>query len=222
MNFKKLYLSRLFLLIFFLTSIFLITGSSNAERYLDRAAMSDAAQDLTASPQPGFAWDRPYCLRYRTEHPNLLILGDSIFDGWSGYLLHVFPTALIDARVGRQFSRGVLVYDALLQYPRIREIHTIILELGTNGPVTKEQVTQFMFLAGNRQVFWITPSVPRPWQSEVLQVAHWASRKYPQIHLIHWHQAAIGHHSWFWGDGVHPNWIGIQHLVDLLTRAFTL
>ncbi len=187
-----------------------------AERYLDYAAKLDAQQDITAAPLSGYAWDHSYCLRYQVNHPNLLILGDSIFDGWSGYLLHVFPSAFIDARVGRQFSAGVLDYKSLLQYKGVQQIPVVVLELGTNGPVTKQQVQEFMALAGNRSVYWITPSVPRPWQQEVLSVAHWSKGRYPNIHLVSWHHLASGHPNWFWGDQVHPNWYGIQHLVGLL------
>lgn len=191
-------------------------GITFGSRPMDQAAKQDLWQQQI--DHPSYAWDKPFCLRYRVAHPNLLILGDSIFDGWSGYLLHVFPGALIDARVGRQFSAGVRDYAELLRYPGVQAIQTIILELGTNGPVTPQQVEQFMQLAGpNRQVYWVTPSVPRPWQQEVLEVAHWAAHTYPNVHLIHWHQAAKGHTDWFWRDGVHPNWSGIQRLVALLS-----
>ena len=173
----------------------------------------DAKRDLRAQVQDhrAYAWDRPVCIRYRTSRPNLLILGDSIFDGWSGYLLHVFPGAFVDARVGRQFSTGVTDYQALLHYRGIARIRTLVIELGTNGAVTPAQVQQLMVLAGpHRQVFWITPSVPRPWQQEVLQVAHWAAGAYPNLHLVRWHRYATGHPQWFWPDQVHPNWAGAQ------------
>lgn len=189
-------------------------SSGWGSRPLDSAAQADI--QMQTQDHRSYAWDKPYCLRYFSSHPDLLILGDSIFDGWSGYLLHVFPDALIDARVGRQFSAGVRDYANLLRYPGVQETRTIVVELGTNGSVTPAQVEQFMQLAGSRQVFWITPSVPRPWQGEVLQVAHWASREYPNITLVHWHRDAEGKQSWFWGDGVHPNWTGIRHLVSLL------
>ncbi|MCE5361316.1 MAG: hypothetical protein JJ714_10145, partial [Acidithiobacillus sp.] len=98
---------------------------------MDQQALLDSAQD--AKLEPGYAWSQPYCFRYHTQHPNLLILGDSIFDGWSGYLLRLFPRAIIDAKVGRQFSGGIRQLRWLLQYPGVQRIKTIVVELGTNG-----------------------------------------------------------------------------------------
>lgn len=166
-----------------------------------------------------YVWGHSQCLSYTTNHPDLLILGDSIFDGWSGYLLHVFPGAVVDARVSRQFSTGVNDYQNLMQYEGIRRIRTIVVELGTNGPITKSQVRRFMAVAGSRTVIWITPSVPRPWQNEVLQTIYWAASIYPHIHLVHWHALAQGHSQWFRGGGVHPNWSGIQQEVSALQKV---
>ncbi|AUW33962.1 acyltransferase [Acidithiobacillus caldus] len=182
-------------------------------------AMQRIAQNRQVAPEPGYAWTKPYCLRYRSAHPDLLILGDSIFDGWSGYLLHVFPRALVDARVGRQFSSAIPIYRRLLAYPGVRSIRTVVVELGTNGPVTPEQVAQFMRLAGpNRRVVFIVPEVPRPWATEVQDLYASLPQAYPNVRLEYWNRIASlpdgqENGSYFWGDGVHPNWNGIRALV---------
>lgn len=208
-------------MLFALFAIMLLPTAAMAERYLDKAAMQDAQSDIQQQPQAGFAWSRPSCLRYRSSHPNLLILGDSIFDGWSGYLLHVFPKAVIDAKVGRQFSGGLKQYQYLMQYPGIRAIRTIVVELGTNGTVTASQVAQFMGLAGTRQVIFIVPEVPRPWEQEVQNLYFSLPQQYPNVQLEYWNQlstnsAGAENMDYFWGDGVHPNWAGIQVMVNHL------
>lgn len=170
--------------------------------------------------QPDYVWTQPRCMAYRTTHPDFLILGDSIFDGWNGYLLHEFPGALVDAKVSRQFSTGVQDYANLLQYRGIRSIRTVAVELGTNGPIQKSQIRRFMTLVGHRMVIWITPSVPRPWQDEVLTSIDWAAHRYPNIRLVHWHALAAGHPQWFRGGQVHPNWSGIQQEVSALKRVY--
>jgi len=188
-------------------------------------AMQRIQQDQRAAPRADYAWNRPYCLRYRSEHPDLLILGDSIFDGWSGYLLHVFPNALIDARVGRQFSSAIPIYRRLLAYPGIQAISTIVVELGTNGPVTPQQIQRFMDLAGpNRQVIFIVPQVPRPWAGEVQSLYGQLPREYPNVRLEYWNRLSRlpdgqENMAYFWGDGVHPNWRGIQVLVEGLQQT---
>lgn len=185
--------------------------------------MRRIAQNREAAPQAGYAWDRPYCLRYRSRHPDLLILGDSIFDGWSGYLLRVFPRAVIDARVGRQFSSAIPVYRGLLRYPGIRSIQTVVVELGTNGPVYPRQIREFMALAGQRRVVFIVPQVPRPWAGEVQSLYSRLPGEYPNIRLEYWNRlsgvSGQENMAYFWGDGVHPNWQGIQVLVSGLQQV---
>lgn len=205
-----------------LVSVFVVTSvqaKTTTERYLDEAAQLDAHKDLSISPKPGYAWTKNYCYRHNTRHPNLLIIGDSIFDGWSGYLLHEFPRALIDAKVGRQFYSAIPLYDYWKRYPITRKVSRIVLELGTNGAVTPTEVMEFMKLAGKRYVYLITPSVPRPWQNEVLSVYHWAAKVYPNVRLVHFHKLAEGHLRWFWPDQVHPNWRGIQEEVRALKES---
>ena len=192
-----------------------ITGATS-----NRVAMHRIVHDRAVAPQADYAWDRPYCLRYRSQHPDLLILGDSIFDGWSGYLLHVFPRALIDARVGRQFSSAIPIYRALLGYPGVRAIRTVVVELGTNGPVTPQQVAGFLQLAGpGRTVVFIVPQVPRPWAREVQSLYASLPQQYPNVRLEYWNRLSSlpdgqENMAYFWGDGVHPNWAGIQVLVN--------
>lgn len=189
---------------------------------LDQDAWKDFHRPafIRAVRKENLAWPHKFCLRYQTKNPDLLIIGDSIFDGWSGYLLKVFPKAIVDAKVGRQFSQGVVDYQKLLQYPGIRDIRTIVIELGTNGPVTKSQVIRLMNLAGpNRHVVWITPFVPRPWQNEVLATCNWAKEMYPKnLFLVHWHRAAERQSDWFFPDGVHPNSTGISYEISMLYK----
>lgn len=188
-------------------------------------AMARLYQNTQTAPRAQYAWNQPYCLRYRTQHPTLLILGDSIFDGWSGYLLHVFPKALVDARVSRQFSSAIPIYRSLLTYAGIRSIQTVVVELGTNGPVTPEQIAQFMQLAGpRRRVLFIVPEVPRAWETEVQSLYERLPEEYPNVRLVYWNRLSTlpdGQENprYFWPDGVHPNWRGIQVLVQGLAQA---
>lgn len=192
---------------------------ANAAATSETEALFRLSQDRNTAPNQDYAWTQPYCLRYFSSHPNLLIIGDSIFDGWSGYLLHVFPRALVDARVSRQFFQGILVYRNLLHYSDIRKTRTVVVELGTNGPVTARQVEQFMNLAGpNRRVIFIVPEVPRPWAYEVQKLYYSLPSRYPNLRLEYWNRISSlsdgkENPAYFWPDGVHPNWDGIEALV---------
>lgn len=210
-----------------LLALTLVAGIAAGNPYQSGIGMAEAAQRAAAQNRiehPDYAWSQPYCLRYRSQEPNLLILGDSIFDGWSGYLLHVFPRAVVDAKVGRQFSTGVQDYARLRQYSGIRAIRTIVVELGTNGTVYPADVGRFMRMVGSRRVIFIVPEVPRPWEKEVQSLYEELPRYYPNVRLVYWNRLAQlpnGQENprYFWGDGVHPNWSGIQVLVGSLQQA---
>jgi hypothetical protein len=42
-----------------------ITGATS-----NRVAMHRIVQDRAVAPQADYAWDRTYCLRYRSQHPD--------------------------------------------------------------------------------------------------------------------------------------------------------
>lgn len=182
---------------------------------MNAAAHKDALHD--AIERPSYAWTASSCLRTASQSPTTLILGDSIFDGWSGYLLHAIPGAFIDAKVGRQFSSAIGIYKSLLRYQGIQNINQIVVELGTNGPVTPDQIAQFMALAGpHRSVIFIAPQVDRPWGHEVDQLYDQLPNYYPNVKILNWQSISAGHEDYFWTDGIHPNWQGIQSLVGHL------
>jgi hypothetical protein len=184
--------------------------------HMNHAAKVDAAHD--AIEQPSYAWTQSSCMRTASQSPNMLFLGDSIFDGWSGYLIHEFPGAFIDAEVGRQFSAAIPIYRSLMRYQGIQNIQTIIVELGTNGAVAPSQISQFMALAGNRQVIFIAPKVDRSWGPEVDHLYAALPRYYPNVRVMDWQSISVDHPDYFWADGIHPNWRGIQAMVSHLKQ----
>ncbi len=194
--------------------------SAYAERYLDRAAMSDARKDLTQSPEPGYALDANQVLRLpESGPPRMIILGDSILTGWSGYFAHVFPHALIDGRVGRQFSSATPIWNSLRAKGLTRSAETVIVELGTNGAVSQPGMQAFLREVGNRQVFLVMPEMPRPWAPEVRDVYRRMAQEHPDVHLVRWDLLSRNHPSYFWEDQVHPNWKGIQVMVQAIQQA---
>jgi hypothetical protein len=76
-----------------------------------------------------------------------------------------------------------------------------------------------MALAGpHRRVVFIVPEVPRPWEREVQSLYDQLPREYPNVQLEYWNRLSSlpdgrENMAYFWGDGVHPNWRGIQVLV---------
>ncbi len=197
--------------------------SACAERYLDVVALQDAKNDLTQSPRPGYALDANQVFRLpESGPPRTVILGDSILTGWSGYFAHVFPRALIDGKVGRQFSSAIPIWDGLRAEGLTQNARTVIVELGTNGEVSPQDLQAFLRLVGSRQVFLVMPAMPRSWAPEVQSLYLQTAEEHPNVHLVRWDLLSRNHPGYFWGDDVHPNWQGIQVMVHAIRHSVDL
>lgn len=190
-----------------------------AERYLDRMALVDARNDFTQAPKPSYVLDKNSVVRFSEDGPTgLIIIGDSILTGWSGYFAHVFPNAVIDGRVGRQFSSAIPIWEELQKTGLTRNVNYVILELGTNGTVTPQNMHTFLRLAGHRQILLVMPEMPRSWEKEVQHLYLHIAATHPNVHLVRWDLLSRNHPGYFWVDRVHPNWRGIQVMVSAIAE----
>ncbi|MBU2780956.1 acyltransferase, partial [Acidithiobacillus caldus] len=41
----------------------------------------------------------------------------------------------------------------------------------------------------------------------------------PNVHLIRWDLLSKDHPDYYWSDRVHPNWLGIQVMVQAIAKA---
>ncbi len=193
--------------------------AARAATTLDQAALIDAHQDFNQSPRPGYVLDAESVNRPPTVSPTgIIIIGDSIITGWSGYVAHVFPNALINGRVGRQFSSALHIWAMMHVNHETDGVGYVVVELGTNGYVDPAQLAQFMSMVGHRQVFFVVPEVPRPWESEVQNLYFKLPSQYPNAHLVRWDLLSQRHPNYFWTDLVHPNWAGIQIMVHAIAQ----
>lgn len=175
---------------------------------------------LSAYPGPGYVHDvNSIFIAPKIFPAGVIMLGDSIMTGWSGYIAKMYPNAVIDSRVSRQFSRAIPQWKSLKRQGWTKTVSTVVVELGTNGPVNTHQLGQFLSMVGKRQVYLIVPAVQRPWESEVKEEYQWAARYYPNVHLVHWDRLSQGNPSYFYPGMIHPNWQGIQVMIGNLAKT---
>jgi peptidoglycan/LPS O-acetylase OafA/YrhL len=148
----------------------------------------------------------------------VLFLTDSILLGWSGYVLHEVPDGYLDGHVGRSFVRSIGIIAALKDQKFYHNIKYIVIELGSNGPVDRANLVQFLALVGQRQVLLIIPAVPRPWQSEVARQYRWAQAHDPNVHVLAWNRLSAGKVNYVVADQVHLTWFGVQPLMFAILR----
>jgi peptidoglycan/LPS O-acetylase OafA/YrhL len=146
----------------------------------------------------------------------VLAIGDSIMLDLATSLRRVLPGVRTDGVVGRQWDTapGVLArHRAAGFFPVV-----LIVELGTNGPVTPAEFNAVMRAAtGIRWVVFVTVREPRPWQNQVNATLRASVPRFPHALLADWFTRSAGHGAdWFYTDDVHPVGAGLRAYADLL------
>src|SRR4029077_3940745 len=105
-------------------------------------------------------------------------------------------------KVSRQFWQATVV---LQYYKNVKFLPpTVIIHMGTNGAFSDAQFDQMMGVLGTKQrVFFINAHEPRTWETDVNTRLATDVKKYPNAHLIDWHDWSSPHKNWFVSDGIH-------------------
>jgi peptidoglycan/LPS O-acetylase OafA/YrhL len=146
--------------------------------------------------------------------PQTLAVGDSVMLGAKDSLERDIPGIGVDAVVSRQFWDATAVLQA---YANVHLLpNTIVVHMGTNGAFSDEQFDQMMQVIGPRTVFFVNDREPRTWETDNNNRLAADVRKYPNAHLIDWHDLANQHGDWFVSDGIHLTGAGAQGYASLI------
>jgi len=143
---------------------------------------------------------------------DVLGVGDSIMLGASSALSQQFPGIAIDARVGRQFSEGVQIVKALEARGTIPG--TVIVHLGTNGPVSTALCDEMMNLLAGKRVVLVNLHVPRSWEAQNNEVLNACAARHGAT-VVDWHTDAVG----LAPDGYHLGGSGPDAYARLIAAA---
>ncbi|MBC1374335.1 acyltransferase family protein [Listeria farberi] len=143
-------------------------------------------------------------------------IGDSVMLDIEPYLKEAVPNVTIDGLVGRQLR------DAINTATGYKEFNSknsaVILELGTNGPFTEEQLNTLLDQFDKATIYLVNTRVPRGWQNEVNKsIANADSR--PNVTVVDWYSRSSGQSQYFAPDGVHLTKTGAQAYVAMLTSV---
>lgn len=146
-------------------------------------------------------------------------IGDSVMIDISPYLKQLFPGIVIDAQVGRQMIEIPSVIQQLKAAGNLGQ-RVVIIELGTNGPFTANQLKSALQSLGSvKQIILVNTREPRPWESVVNSTLAQVAASYPHTTLVNWYAASSGKSYLFYPDGVHLNPQGAQYYANLVARA---
>ena len=131
-------------------------------------------------------------------------IGDSVMLDAQPNLEADIPGIDVEAQVSRQWDEGVALAQELKSEDRLGA--TVIIDLGTNGPVTPEQFTTMMnVLAGASRVVFVTIHLPPSysWWQSVNATLKQGVRKYSRDRLADFNKLADKNPQWFGPDGIH-------------------
>jgi peptidoglycan/LPS O-acetylase OafA/YrhL len=134
-------------------------------------------------------------------------IGDSVMLASYVGLTEAMPGIYVNASVSRAMIAGIVLLQNLAREHRLRRI--VIVGLGTNGPITLDQINQIRHIIGpHRWLLLVNTFVPRYWENEVNTTIYEAAHRYPDVMEINWHKAIEHHTDLLYSDGIHPMPIG--------------
>jgi hypothetical protein len=150
------------------------------------AAFAQCGQTITVNPTAS-----------PVAGPPPLVIGDSVlYDAAKVLAADGFA---VNAMVCRQMSQGI----ALLEAKAGTLPHLVVVELGTNGPVTRADIEQVLAILGpSRILALVTPhNGVAPEADTVIRAAEGEYRGH--VGVLDWDRYSAAHPGWFASDGVH-------------------
>ncbi len=131
----------------------------------------------------------------------LWVTGDSVILGIRSKLAKKQDIALINARIGRQLPE--LIDAVKTDQPMVAHA-TVVLDVGNNNRITKEDMTTLMELLKNQpKIVLVNTAVPRLWRDDNNRIIREVIANYPQTTLVDWSGISANHPEFFAPDGVH-------------------
>lgn len=127
------------------------------------------------------------------------------------------PKATIDGKVGRHLQEALSIAGNYSNYNKPSD--KVVLELGTNGDFTEEELNQLINKFGKAQIYLVNTRVPRDWQDNVNKQLAIFAKKHKNVTLVDWYQRSVGHSEYFAPDGVHLENSGVKALSDEIIKT---
>ena len=143
-------------------------------------------------------------------------IGDSVMVGAAQALANrLGPSLTVDAEVGRQLDEATDLVAAMAANGTLGRV--VLVNLGTNGPFTAEQVDALIAAAGaDRRVLLVNVVVPRRWEAEVNDLLAAAAGRHPNAVLVDWRSLATSEPGVLRDDGFHVTPNGAERYADLI------
>ena len=171
-------------------AIAITSGATATAWYRDTHTTIVAKNELTLVPS-----------QINIAKSGLWVTGDSVILGIRSKLAKRQDIALINARIGRQLPE--LIDAVKTDQPMVAHA-TVVLDVGNNNRITKEDMTTLMELLKNQpKIVLVNTAVPRLWRDDNNRIIREVIANYPQTTLVDWSGISANHPEFFAPDGVH-------------------
>ena len=181
---------RIFVATCLTLAIAITSGATATAWYRDTHTTIVAKNELNLVPS-----------QINTAKTGLWVTGDSVILGIRSKLAKKQDIALINARIGRQLPE--LIDAVKTDQPMVAHA-TVVLDVGNNNRITKEDMTTLMELLKNQpKIVLVNTAVPRLWRDDNNRIIREVIASYPQTTLVDWSGISANHPEFFAPDGVH-------------------
>ena len=181
---------RIFVATCLTLAIAITSGATATAWYRDTHTTIVAKNELTLVPS-----------QINIAKSGLWVTGDSVILGIRSKLAKKQDIALINARIGRQLPE--LIDAVKTDQPMVAHA-TVVLDVGNNNRITKEDMTTLMELLKNQpKIVLVNTAVPRLWRDDNNRIIREVIASYPQTTLVDWSGISANHPEFFAPDGVH-------------------
>lgn len=143
------------------------------------------------------------------------VIGDSVMIDVTPHLEEVFTKIDVDAKIGRQFREAEDIVQQKKSTGSLGEI--VVIELGANGPLSDKKMTSLIQEIGtDRNIYFITTRVPKPWQQEVNDTIKSVAGNFKNVKVVDWFSVSESHPEYIGNDGVHLTLTGAKVYAGLL------
>jgi peptidoglycan/LPS O-acetylase OafA/YrhL len=130
-------------------------------------------------------------------------IGDSVMLASARELQKAFPGIQIDAVVSRQLWQAPGIVERMKAKGTLRP--TVLIGLGTNGPIDKKALMRLRELAGDEhQIVLVNVFAPRWWTDGVNANLSGFAQQYRNVELANWRDSISGNLRLLAGDQIHP------------------
>ncbi len=175
-------------------------GKTDAQAVIEEGQAAIAPPPVPTSDGPEVTAPAPAEL---PQGDQILAIGDSVMLASAPELQLAFPGIAIDATVSRQLSSAPAIVQAMKDSGALRP--TLLLGLGTNGPIDVASLEQVRTILGPRhQLILVSVQAPRGWTAGVNATLFVFAQQYRNVEIANWRDAIAGNLKLLARDRIHP------------------